>query len=623
MSKEARFGGQFKIDKQNRTDVLGDQKDLPSYVKTAREVRQILKSNVEKEGWPKQPKLEKLEDLFEAAKAHVDEVWQSDVQSLLDAKRAEWLAMVPDQEDTSEIRKELQDATGLEEKMRIRQFGVLEDVRNFAPDVWRELLLLSAERQMAAIELARHWTNELADDDKDALSKKFGLGNFAEVDLFLDVASLTGKYIDHAYLKQVELADMPGGKTPTVLTGKKGARRIYELPTDKENKFDFKTFSEVLPFEWPQLVKNLKVLEQKVQDLLGDGTLGKEYELLPAYLAKMATAYGSISKNIKTLPALWLDLLASSSKLAESGCPIMLVPQDNPGVAGKAKKIDAEIRLGLRTKEIKAMESKLAMYRSLANQMSAKYEPYLEKGKKYEIPTAQLNYQPYAYGPNLYWMTQGESGEQSVVSHVNAMTEVAEGNIIPMMKKVFGETIDKDSFNSAYILSTVRHEFGHAIIPIGDKKVMERVGVSNNDTAVISELKADTFDSKLLLASRDAGHEGAEFDEQKVFLAILGNVCNYLANKSPSSDTTGQAYYYDGVALVSALVDAGVIVEKGDGFNVMDAKKGLETLAGLNDEVSELHLSKQPADLKKYVDAIKNKAEKPIIKKLIQRLKAK
>jgi hypothetical protein len=137
---------------------------------------------------------------------------------------------------------------------------------------------------------------------------------------------------------------------------------------------------------------------------------------------------------------------------------------------------------------------------------------------------------------------------------------------------------------------------------------------------IAEELKADCGDMKLVHMALGAGHPAV--DARMQFVAKLGDVCDYLKNKSPDPDTSGERYYYDGVAIMYRLFERGIIVDTGEGYTIVDPRNGIEEIAKLADEVLNMYRSGTPEKLKQFATDIKQQGEDPRIRKMIQKLKA-
>lgn len=614
------FGEQFEIKDTKTLDVINPTDKVPEYVRDVWGIRALLREAAAKEGWGEMPEsVSGVEQFLEAAKGQVTEVWNRAVRPELDKKLAAWADELEAKEADPSVVRLLRSPDLFEEKLSIAQFGVLESIHGTLPDVWQELVLLSSDRQLAAIEVARRWFREIPPTNREQTVRNMGFERAEEVEVFLEIAGFMGKFIDHAYVKQLELAAMPGGKQKTVGSElvteaeKNGLKYVYD-PYDKDkDAMQLLSYAEVFPQEIQNLGKRFLRVRDKVQTLLNEGRLPQSYAELPGYLETLATVYTSAETEPATVYAGWQQTLAMSMRLAKEGCPIMLIPQANASVAGDANKIDIELRLGLQTKETRALQSKIGPFVEIANEYLASITPTLEK--PYSVPPIVVNYQPFAFGPNVYWRTRGESNEEQIVVHGNAVADVANTQAKVAFETVFVEGIEDKAYVNATLLSTVLHEVSHVFAYTGDKEVIARVG----DNPVMEELKADAGDMKLIRQALEAGIE--QIDPRQQMIAKLADVCDYLKNKAPEPGTSGEKYFLDGAAILKRLLDTGVVVDNGRHLNITDYRKGVDEIANLADEVLTLYTTGSAREAESYTDRLRALRSDPAIVSIVERLK--
>jgi len=621
---EAKFGENFSPDAKSRLDIFKTD-GLPEYVEMSRSLRRGLEKSVETEGWPECPSdIEGVEDLFQTAKDIVTDRWSRFVSPELEGRLQQWAQEIPDGRENEEIRSMLSDPKAFEENLRLQQFGTLESLRQVAPQAWRALVLASSERQLASVVTLRHWMKELPPESFE----RMGITK-PELQLFIDFAGVLGKYIDHAYVKQIELADAPGGSTETKLGQRQGAEYLYDIYTSPEgDDVDIKPYTEIFPNEWPKIVKHFKALADKVDRLLAREEIpSSKYQGLPDYLRSLAEMYGSQETEPQKLYDAWQDLYKREAALAQDGCPIMIIPQGSTAVAGEAGKVDVEIRLGLMTERTRSLEKSFNHFREAGQKIVDQNQDKLEK--PYQIPKVILNVQPFAFGPNLYWMTRGEEGEEAIVSHINAVEEVAAAREIPLLEKMLGVRPNLAKYKRSAVLEVGLHEMGHTVLSEDDKAVHGRIGVSSEAT-IVEELKAETVSMKILREGFPP--EWQDRREEVItsqFLAKLGTVCDYLANKSSDKGSSGERYYYAGIAIIDRLLNQEVLIKKGDRYEIADAQKGIEVLGQLGSEILEsfyTNTEDEPREVKKAVRQFGRDARKrernPQVQEFLQVLKS-
>jgi len=621
-SEKIKFGSHFEINKGNRLDPLKREDAVPDYVQFAREdLRGALKLS-ESESWPNVPKgISGVEGLFGEVRKAVDARWREKVMPLLKTQCAGWLKELSEAEIDSEVKALLADPERLEVKMEMRQFGILEPIRQILPEAWRTLLLASSERQAAEIALFRRWVKQLPKDEV----KGWGMSK-SELEWFSDIPALLGKYIDHGYLKQVELADRPGGSLPTELAGVLGADRVYNIHRDDAEQSETLPYIDVFPFELGRFSGLLLELKRRVEAGLSDGRLPATYTSMPSYLEKMASLYSSREVSPDELFKLWSrDLSQEANRLSEEGCPVVLIPQSTSAASGDADKVDVEIRLGLRTDQIRKTERMSNGFRDIAQGIVAqeRCRSALAEPER-EIPPVTLTFQPFAFGPNLYWMTRGESTKEKILSHTNAVADVARQQEIPLLEKVFSSSgIELDAYSRSAVQETILHEFGHGVMTKEDSGVKERMG-DGSAASLMEELKAETVGSLLLDRFLDQGEKGVDATTQ--LMAKLGTVCDYLANKSDNPEFSGGQYFYAGIRMMHDLLHSGAIGKGENGkFVIHDAREGVRVIARIGEEVLGHYTN--PSISKDVIDAFAQKTiamkEYPLVREFVEAVKAK
>lgn len=627
---DPRFGEGFpeQFDATNRlTPFKEKQKGLPEAVQFSHEAREALQKTLETQGWPERPELANIEEFFDAARSAVSERWHTHVTELISQKNQEWLSQIPDNEDTKDIRALLSNPETLDLKMSMQQMGALEDLKNYSPEAWCSLMLLSSERQLAAVATTREWIKGMNEADFE----KFGFQK-AEMEVFVELAAIFGKYIDSAYVRQIELSVIPGGTETTPLTriqkekgaSEQGIDRVYDLQRSAESEeIDVKTYSEVFPNEWPKIVTRFDAVSKQIKTQCAEGRLPEIYLQFADYLESMAASYGSTNTNPEQLYTEWQNLMKKSRELAEAGFPLMVIPQGCATVAGDANKVDVEIRLGVRTKETTEPEKLLNVITASAQKILDSLTPSLEKPRK--LPPVILNIQPFAFGPNLYWMTRGESDEERILSHTGAVREVAQRSEVPCLKRVFSDAVDETKYVSSAIVATSLHEVGHGIPtkPAEDKEVEKRTGLGENQT-MIEELKAWCSGVKAFLEVDPNAPELQTVDTKTLAQAVIGAHLDYLKNKSSEPGSSGERYYLCGVAIITRLLDKNIIQKDGNKFALTNPEAALGALREISDEITQLYTANDaiPQNSIDYAEKIKQKKNDPMLQEIIQILKA-
>lgn len=623
----ARFGESFAPDPESRVHILDQETQVPEYVDFGRNVRKLLRSSVEgidyskHENWPECPKnLKNLDDLLESAKIAVANHWQETSSQLLGQKFEEWLAALPDTPENQPVRKLLQDPRSLDEKIKIYQLGELKDLRNILPDAWRTLVMLSSERQLATLSLLRYWVK---DQMTDSDAQNIGTTK-QELEVMLDAGGILGKYADHAYVKQMEMADLPGGSASSRLSSELGGEFVYE--DRSRGRMIRRAYAEVFPGEWPRIIRGLGFVQEKVQKLLSENKLPQSYAMLPDYLKTLIELYSSTETSPEKLKVMHDEVDRQMTALVSAGCPMMFLVGATADVAGSAGKVDVDLRLGIITEGLKAFDKEIDAQTQIAQNLIEKNKNALDN-KNFKVPRLILNDQPLAFGTNLQYFTPAESGEISMVSHVNVNNEVARVNHPPLIQRLFPErfkTLSLPEYMRAINDDTVRHEIGHNVMPTEDEAVKARIG-TGKPADVLEELKAETV-SMILSRERQKQlpkESRADFAQEQFFTKVIV-LADYLANKSSDPGSDGEAYYYTGLAIVDQLLSQGVLAEEGDGYRIADPQKGIAIVSQMGNDILKrfyTNTESTPQEAKKYVQAIKKREQDPQIQKFISKLK--
>lgn len=605
----------FKPNPDNRLNPFQNFLSLEYIHFVYHDIRSALTNLLKKGGWPKCPqkKIHSLEGLFKAAAQVVTEMWQSiDIQNLLTAKFSEWELLLSNDEENRSIKTILSNPKEMEKLLQIRQLGSLEPLRSMLPQAWKTLILISSERNFAIVALLSHWAKNLP----NRILNEMGTSK-TELQLLQMVGSL-GKFFDHAYLKQIELAEAPGGTMSSHLSRKRlhGAEYLYDPYVSKQSKkIKLMSYAEVFPFEWERIVKRFRFIAQQVSKMIAANELsGDGYEEFPRYLNKLADVYGSLEKDPAKLYAMWQGVEHDCMQMISNGCPISLIPQSNASVAGDADKVDVELRVGVVTEIAKKFKSMLEKIRQHAQLI---LNGYLQGDEKllvkqiYPIPPILITYQVFAFGPNLHWHTRGESTMDFILSHANAIGDTALSNELPLVANLFAvEDILPEKYIDAALLETSVHEIGHAIFTDCDEYVHTRIG-NDKHSAVLEELKAETLGMRLL-SDQIQSHQIA-LDVHYQFLAKMGTLTDYLANKSQEKGSSGERYYYPAMYLFCELLNHQVLEETNGKYAIKDVYKGMEIMGQIGTSILERFYANSNSshqNVIQYVKSLRQKVKK-------------
>lgn len=620
------FGQFFKIKDGNRMNPL-QKENMPEYMRSVVDgAREALRQDAKEHGYGEIPSsIDSLESFFESAKQRVTEGWNRSVRPALDTQLQQWAQQLRGIEGVGEnMVKILENPDVFESQMVIGQYGPLEDVRDIVPEIWLELVALGSDRQLAALVVAERWFHDLPVLERQQFAQRCGLTSAEEIDITIETTGIAGKFVDHAYIKQVELAVAPGGQMLSPLdvqaraagTGaSRGLRYVYDVSNgEQDGDITVYPFKEVFPVELDAFQKSLNRLAQKVESLVTLDKLPQTYAGLPKYLRAMAETYGSSQTGADEVQKQYEALMRMCRELAVEGCPIMLLPQATAAVAGKANKVDVEVRIGIRTKEVMEFEASLQPFITIAQAIRTENAQYCAENAP--LPKLLVNYQPMAFGPNTFWRARGESTEEQILAHNNDVEVVAVQKALPWFRKMFPQdTISDEQFIFSTKFDNSLHELGHTLIPAKDTAVLARIGSG----PLTEELKADSGNIQLVHLALE---QGVDVNVEGQLCAKVGDICDYLKTKKPKSPS-GKKYFYGGTTILQRLFDAGSVVEQGVGYALTRHQEGVAAIAALADEVQELYRTGSAESVEEYFKNTMVQSEQdPRIQRFMERLNA-
>jgi hypothetical protein len=613
--KEPKFGTRFKIDHRNWLDSPNPDREgvltEKPYVKVIYEIRSRLEQNLN-EIPPCPDNIKTLGDLFAEGEKVVNARWLECVSGLFDQYRNEWLAQIPDTKEYEELRALLSNKSAFEQSLRTYTLFGLEQLKSSSPDGWYKLILASSERQLALNRLCDYWVK-----NSENLPEKIGMPT-DEIKLIMEIGKSLTKYFNIAFVKQVELANTPGGSTVTPLNNQPGASRVYDIyKNNGSDDFEIKTFGEMFKYEMERIVLHLNRLAEKTEKLIIENKIPGSYKNLPSHLKLLAKACGSEEKNLGKLTRIWDEVDKSCKELAESGCPISIIGQSIPMVSGDANKVDIELRVGLRDKKARAFEKTMkAFHESAQNIADTKIKAL---SGRFIIPPPQVTRQIYFLGTNLIWETPADSRAESINIHYNTLEKGAK-IIKPIFDKLFPENpLADDEYNNALVSDVGLHELGHGVLSVRDNNVLARVGTST-ETAILEELKAETV-SSVILKNRLA--KGEEINVRTQALIKIADIISFLSTMSPEKGSVGERYYYAAIAMLKKLIDNNVLQKTDVGYKISDPDRVIETIADLGEEILSKfyeNSDSKPEDVQKFGQELRETKHDPKVSEFLEAL---
>ncbi|MDD5041819.1 MAG: hypothetical protein PHX87_05995 [Candidatus Peribacteraceae bacterium] len=593
-------------DHTNRLDALHED-SLPESIRSiTHDIRTMMRTSLES----KIPEcslneIHTIDDLFFAATSSIEKQWQtSPLPDLLKRDCEEWNTILPDTPQLQEVRGILRDPAQVSALLSSRQMGALEPLRKALPEAWKKLLVLSSERQLETIGLLRQWLKEIPEEKLQECDVQR-----AEVELLLEMGASLGKYFDHAFIRQMELADLPGGSAATKLgkDKRKGAQYVYDpYVSEQSDEIAPRTYAQMFPFEWPRIQKHFERLAVETDRLLVEGRLPRnKYADLPAFLHKLADAYGSPLTDPEALAVLWKDIYESGAALSLKGCPLAVIAQAIPTVTGDANKVDVELRLGFTDARTRALMKHLAPTHDEGQQffetLLAGKEDLVDEYRT--ISPAVLTSHALGFGPNLYWRVDAEQRPGHSLLHPDVVRESTVKDL-PRLKRIFDIELAPERYAQAALTELDAHETGHMVFSWMDQAVSSRIGLNEQSEAwILEELKAETVGAHLL--TRRLKH-AKDIDVYEQLAAKLSSILYYVTQKSP--EDSGERYYFTGLAQLQILLAEGIIVPEGNRYTIRDPERGLQALAKRGEDLLRTYYANPdatPADVRAFVSSLK------------------
>lgn len=509
--------------------------------------------------------IDSIESLIQKSRKSVSERWRTDISDIIRSEALLWGEVLPD----SHAKSIVTNRDLLEQKISIRQFSDLDVLRSIKPEYWYALVRASYERQQAETNLLYGWVRDMPDSAFDEI----GMGRL-EVLTALEIATKTGPLIHETYLKQMEILDDPKLRNVYIFGDGDGSKYLYQRK-NADGDIEKFPYSDIFPDTWPQVVANLRSLAYKTTMLVANGKLPPTYAALSGLLDQIAHTYGSRETDVSLLKETWDELLLSTYEFIAANCPVDVSIQFNSYLSSFDGNVDAEIRIGLKTPKTQAMLEELLPYRDIAREYASHYDGMLTK------PTlpVRINLENllYGVGSNLYWRTQGEAADSTIVCYIDSTQDMANEILLPLHEKIFGS--EDSSFLDTYTKSLVWHELGHTVLSTSDKTIEDRIGTGTG-ASMIEELKADVMG--YVIAGRVV--------QSKEMLEVLVTYClDYIINRD-STDGYGTSMYAGGGAVIlTSLLESGILVKKGNIYGIEDAERGFLLLKDIADTICTVY----------------------------------
>src|SRR3989344_466907 len=515
-----------------------------------------------------------IEDILFGSREIVTERWKERISPSFAIDCEEWSKHIDQSEAKGkEAAEVLADRERFEIKLRIRQFSELDRLRKTKPEAWYKLVRASMERQYAEIAVFSGIVNNLQAES----FRNFGMTK-EELLFACEIADKTGPLVNETFMKQMELADRPGGSDPSPNVNENGASYIYEK---LQAEGSYKRIPYLIMFSetWPKLVENLHELSTKANELkLTD---------LAIFLDKIASVWENDTTDFEELSNQWDELLQANYDYALSGCSISIDISNYAYVTGAANKVDADFRVGLQTPELRNLAESYVLEQNVAFQLAQKYDVFSESPSQ---PT--VNHMSYAFShpaANVFWGTQAETSDHLAAYYKDVTDNVFNYMIFPHYVRVFGRTLsdeDKQQLLEIERLKLVTHENTHPIATPTDPNIKSRTGVGE-EINIIEELKADTLDFKVLRKRREV--QEYPFPAKKILEVLVIYCLDYINNRDSGDGFGTGMYARSGRIILANLLKSGVLARRGAHCDIIDAEKGFDLFIGIGGEVLKLY----------------------------------
>lgn len=536
--------------------------DPPVFVENYYRMRDLLAIDLAETRYIGAPAKD-LPDLFQKAHRHIQSIWQREVRPFVDKLCMEWQQEIPDtQTDLKEI---LKDTATVDQMIHIHQIGALEPLRHIKPDAWYTLLLASSLAQRSSISAIRKMVDTFEAKDLH----KIGLTH-AELDAYLEIATTTGEAFDLLYLKQIILADNPD--TYHLLAADDNDR-AYEWKDTERKESHTLPFFEVFQQDFIDISHQLHRIGYDIAAgsvntyvLDGDDRTIKtpaifsfsKFNGLPPLLNQFAELLTSAQTDSEFVSNQWNMLMSLVKRMAlVDHCPILLFPPLMASIDGE-KTVDMGYRLGLRTKALEQQERIFDSYRNYAQEIISANIHALHD-KTYEVPPIVASYQFFAFGPDLWWRTQGDSHEDLLMIHPDAIADAAREFYIPIARQM----LESDGLTDKQIIEIITelngiHEIAHTIMTTYDKDIATRIGAADN-SCILEELKANSLTMKLLKKRMESEFGSLENTPDTVLRAYmnvyLSQLLYFQLYKSSEKASGGERYFYPSLLILNELLE--------------------------------------------------------------------
>ncbi len=496
-------------------------------------------------------------ELLDQAKFQVQSAWNDYMVNLFND--------LPSSTEKEKLFFIFQSETSLRDILQKEKFRELEMLRVVGESkIWQEIVCAISERESSTVRLAKIWLDKLSESqlEKLALSK-------SEINLFLDLSLSTQPYIDAAYIHQIDLADLPGGKDFGEHASDEGYEYLYN---------DNTPYIDIFKEEFTGLSQVLNIMASRIEIEIESGDLPDKYRRLSHYLLSLSLGYTSPETNVEKILEIWERIDEQYIDLALSDCPIILTPWGFT-VDGNRVGIELMVTLNLGTSSYWYKDSQI--YRGLVNNFMKNYEPDFEA-----VPFIH-QYVFVRNGINIPWTGTACAGDRYVVFYDNENNNFSTNLYDSYYRKYIDCNTSEIRFAHVRGLNTVAHEAGHLGRMI-DEDMYKKMGIGIHLNK-LDEAKADTM--ACLLFSEQIKQFGSEITPTEFIEQYIVDYIDEIRGARGHEEEDIGIIWYDFSAklLLLLLFESGSIIWSGNRVKIVDGDTGLEALKQMGQHIFVLY----------------------------------
>lgn len=512
-----------------------------------------------------------IEDLLLSAQKAVTQAWQAKVSPILNEFLQVWSENLEDTYvEESYFKQQLADHGFMEKQLEVRNFTDLEGIRDVNPTIWKILVNLSMMRQEEEMLLLEEWVERMPDEN----FTDFGISK-NQLNIALSIANQVGPLINRAYLKQIDLGFTDGLPLQNPGSEDDGASSVYEALLGQEKIYRRITYREMFPETWPLIAAEYRRIAAQTLELCPEN--GVDFS---NYLLRIAKFYDSEETDFAKLKAYWEGIEILQKNLQKSGWPINLTAAGQAAVGRNFNKDDANLVIGLKTKETLMLENKFEQYVKTAQKILNSHNPKNSQ----QINKADLYVLLAGMGSNPWWRNQGEADGQAIC-YTNSIEAISALGVSKTYQRLLSENMsetDRQELLEIMVMSTTLHEIGHTLFKLDDQETANKVGYYNSYVETIEEIKADTTGIRIFWEKEKI--KGVTPKAKKYLQFIVGYCHEYIVSDSGSKETIN-AYRKMAEVMLARMIKVGGVMLKGEEYVILDTAKSFEAICELSKEI--------------------------------------